>query len=86
MLIQQRKKQTKKPCLEFIFWVWGHRQKCGHINTSMSGMGIESEGGFSLMRVHGGLFRAVTSEQNLNEGKEQVMQILGRSWAKGIRG
>ena len=79
-------KTNKKPCREFIFWVWGRRPKSRHINTAMSGMGIESEGGFSLMRVHGGLLWAVTSEQNLNEGKEQVVQILGRSWGKGIRG
>ena len=38
------------------------------------------------MRGLGGLFRAVALEQNLNKGKEQAVQILGRSWGKGIWG
>jgi hypothetical protein len=42
--------------------------------------------GLPLMRGLGGLFRAVALEQNLNEGKEQAVQILGRSWGKGIWG
>lgn len=39
-----------------------------------------------MMRGLGGLFRAVAFEQNLNEGKKQAVQMLGRSWGKGIWG
>ena len=42
--------------------------------------------GLPWMRGLGGLFRAVALEQNLNKGKEQAVQILGRSWGKGIWG
>lgn len=46
-------------------------------NISMSGLGIESEGGVPFDEGASRLYKEGIFKQNLNEVKEQVMQILG---------